>query len=380
MRARTHRSLHLLIYLLALTPAAYPQTVDQKVKARPGHLYQVSMWDEKSGEKRIGFIDNTGRLVIGFDRLPAGVVVGEFSEGLAAVCYPDVSTNTCRGVGFIDETGSLVIQPRFKHVGKFSEGLAYVDADGLAGFTDRRGDVVVKLKEGGGYEFHEGFAAIRIDGGWGFIDRAGKLLSAERYAHAERFSEGLAAVAVGRGREVNYGFINKEGKMIIPPHFVPYFGHHWAIERLSRFAEGLASVKAGDLYGYIDKKGDFVIPPRFSSPAEFSEGLACVTEGGDAGYIDKSGRWAIAPQFVGCDGFKEGVAAVAVKTARGTKWGYVDARGEMVISPRFDSAFSFVGGVAEVYLEEEAERMPNRSLKSKRAYIDKTGRYIWGPQ
>lgn len=74
------------------------------------------------------------------------------------------------------------------------------------------------------------------------------------------------------------------------------------------------------------------------------------------------------------------MAAVAVKTPHGTKWGYVDSRGQMVIRPQFDSAFSFVGGIAEVYLEEIDERASGNTLKTRRGYIDRTGKYIWGPQ
>src|ERR671931_2517226 len=97
----------LLICLHVLTAAAYPQSGDQKRGRQPAHLYRVFMRGEKSGEKKIGFIDNTGKLIIGFDRLPAGAVVGDFSEGLAPICYLDASGGGCRGLGFIDETGEV---------------------------------------------------------------------------------------------------------------------------------------------------------------------------------------------------------------------------------------------------------------------------------
>src|SRR2546421_181906 len=87
----------LLICLYVLTATAYLQSGDQKQGRQPAHLYRVTMRDEKSGEKKTGFIDNTGKLVIGFDRLPAGAVVGDFSEGLAPICYLDASGGGCRG-------------------------------------------------------------------------------------------------------------------------------------------------------------------------------------------------------------------------------------------------------------------------------------------
>ena len=68
MRALTRRSSLILICLCALTTAAYPQSSDQESAHTPRFLYQVRAWDEKSREYRIGFIDSTGKLVIGFDR------------------------------------------------------------------------------------------------------------------------------------------------------------------------------------------------------------------------------------------------------------------------------------------------------------------------
>jgi hypothetical protein len=337
--------------------------------------------DERSGNRRVGFIDNMGKFVIGPDRLPAGVEVGGFSEGLASICFLDESRRACRGVGFIDERGELVIAPRFRHVGRFSEGLAHVDAEGLTGFINRRGQVVIKLKEEEPDEFREGLAAVRTEQGWGFIDRSGKLVTGEWYTHVERFSEGLAAVAVGLGRRAKYGFINKEGEMVIAPRFAPYLGHHRSVEYLSRFAEGLAAARVDNLYGYINKKGEFVIPPQFLAAGDFSEGLASVqTEKGGWGYIDRSGRWIISLHSGRGYSFKEGLAPVSFSVGHGGKFGYIDRTGRIVIEAKFDNAFPFDGGVAEVYLNARGGTGPARHAQIRSGYIDRAGKYIWEPR
>jgi hypothetical protein len=93
-------------------------------------LYKVTNKD-----KKVGFIDKTGKLVIGFDRLPAGTEVGSFSEGFAPICSydkpPSIYTLHC---GYIDETGSIVIPPRFVLSSQFSEGLAWIRTETLVGF------------------------------------------------------------------------------------------------------------------------------------------------------------------------------------------------------------------------------------------------------
>lgn len=113
MRALTRRPSLIFICLVALTQAAYSRSGDQK--PRPSGLYQVRMWEEKSGGYRIGFIDNTGRLVIGFDRLPKTAnYVGEFHEGRAVIQLDESGGGrVSQRVGYIDETGAVVIEPRF---------------------------------------------------------------------------------------------------------------------------------------------------------------------------------------------------------------------------------------------------------------------------
>jgi WG repeat protein len=369
--------------------AAYLQSDNRIPRRQARYLYQVSKRDEKSGQKRIGFIDKTGKLVIGFDRLPSGARIGDFSEGLASVCFLLGAERVgCAAIGFIDETGKIVIAPRFKEARAFSEGLAYAGTEDTRGFIDRRGAFVIRLKETerDPGDFHEGLAVISaLEGngseGYGFIDRSGKFAITPRYSRAQSFSEGLAAVAVGHPREAKYGFINRKGEMVIQPRFTPRLGQFGTIDYLSRFAGGRAVVRIGKLWGYINKKGDFVIPPRFTYADDFSEGLARVTaENGETGYIDESGRWVIRLHSTGGYVFSEGLAAMVYRSERGNKLGYIDRSGKIVIEPRFDRAFAFIGGVAEVYIERIVESASGRLTEALRGYIDRSGKYLWEPQ
>jgi hypothetical protein len=351
-------------------------------------------------DNKIGFIDKTGKLVVGFDRLPKTTIqVGDFHEGRAVIYLKREERNETRGnmdytVGYIDETGELIIAPRFDEAYDFSEGLAYVEAEGQRAFINRYGKVLIRLGEktlpsleGFASGFHEGLAVVyeqgRFEAGGvhylevGFIDRSGKLVFTGWYESAASFSEGLAAVVVGRGREARYGFVNKKGEMVIKPRFSPLLQQHDQIQSLSRFSEGLASVKVGNLYGYIDKKGDFRIPPQFLSANDFSEGLACVRLNDKTGYIDKSGRWVIIPWDAPYMGgrFKEGLAPVSFSEGGGIGWGYIDRTGKAIIKTG-DHAYEFVDGVAAVYSTPTS----NLAQESGRGYINKAGKYLWRPQ
>ena len=54
-------------------------------------------------------------------------------------------------------------------------------------------------------------------------------------------------------RNNRYGYINQEGKEIVPIIY----------EHIDDFHEGLAPVKLNDKWGYVDCSGKVVIPPRY---------------------------------------------------------------------------------------------------------------------
>ncbi|MGH9970486.1 MAG: WG repeat-containing protein [Pyrinomonadaceae bacterium] len=397
-----NRNFLFLLCLGVLSPAAAQNAGDQERKRQPSGLYQVYR-DEKSGRRSYGFIDKTGKLVIGFDQLLQTTDrVGDFSEGLAAIYlkkekgdpadYPDIKA------GYIDATGKIVIAPRWRYAGDFSDGLAVVQSKEFSGYINRRGEEVIKLDEFPLKDFHGGLAAV----GWnplqansGYIDHSGKLVIERKYSFADEFSEGLAGVVVNR----KYGFINQKGEMVIAPRFIPLKeGDAMITARTSRFSEGLACVRVDAGYGYIDKQGNFVIQPQFNFAQEFSEGLAwVVTQEGKIGWIDRAGRWAVVlgegARLPGEHGllythgevdlrYSEGLAP-SITHFQGNYlsgynyfWGYMDKQGGTVIRLPGEVEYAklrpFSGGIAKVsfYIKGNLN-------KEKDAYVNRSGQFIW---
>jgi hypothetical protein len=126
----------------------------------------------------------------------------------------------------------------------------------------------------------------------------------------------------------------------------------------------------GGKVGFIDRTGKFVIEPQFDSAHDFSEGLASVKAGKQSGYIDRLGKYVIEPKFKGvARSFSEGLAAVY---AGEHKFGFIDRTGEFAIEPRFGLPLDFRNGLAWVSIET--------SSGVKHGYIDKKGKFVWGPQ
>lgn len=240
--------------------------------------------------------------------------------------------------GYIDKTGQFVIPAAFGDVSAFSDGLAMVvvGVKRLMGYIDKSGTFIVPAQYGTysprDSNFSEGLACVEANGRWGFINRQGKTVIDAQFAGPSSFHDGLAVAQVGEKSSTRWGYIDKTGTFAIAARF----SLAWP------FSEGLARVRDNAVVGvgnaemtFIDRTGTMVFTvPGGGWAGEFSEGLVNVQTG------DRLGREA---------------------------WGYVDRNGKWAIEPRFQKAEPFHNGLAQVL------------VGYKFAYIDKTGRYVWGP-
>ena len=155
-----------------------------------------------------------------------------------------------------------------------------------------------------------------------------------------------------------YGFIDRNGEMVIPNRFLSASSFSEDLARVSDLAEGPR---------YINKEGNVVIsPPRNSLSRDFSEGRAIFSDNARHGYLSQNGEVAIAPRYQDARPFSEGLAAVR----ESEHWNYIDVDGKEVISKNFYNASSFSDGIAVVEFG-----VPNHPYRSKRTYgiIDKSG-------
>lgn len=297
---------------------------------------------------KYGYIDETGKMVIS----PRFVSANNFSEGLAVVnTDPD---HNC----VINQDGEIVINPEGYYIsGDFRDGRALITVkeNGKPAFIDKTGELVIKPVFYQAKEFSEGLAAVQLEQGgkWGYINTRGELVISPQFTYAQPFSEGLARVGYGNenGGHGWCGFIDKEGKYAINPQY----------DSAGDFSDGLAGVLARGKSFVIDKKGNKVID-SVSVDIKFSEGLAVIRGKNNLlGYIDTTGRVVIEPQFTRAGDFSEGLAPVRIYG----KYGFIDRTGKIVIEPRFVFAGKFSRGLAYVATETGV------------GYIDKSGKIVF---
>jgi len=213
-------------------------------------------------------------------------------------------------------------------------------------------------------------------GEYGYIDKEGNMVIEPQYPYANEFSEGLASVSIGEiegSLGERWVYIDNNGEVEIDAFY----------ESAGSFSEGLAPVwvESDEMYlGYIDREGNYVIEPeRFRTAMPFSEGLARVSLGNtieiSQGFIDRTGEYVIPDELEGTETegcFYNGRALIYNSAFLGDtyriEYGYIDKAGAVVIEPQFEYAHRFSEGLAPVKVD------------GKWGYIDTLGNIVIEPQ
>jgi hypothetical protein len=337
----------------------YPNTLMTWGKGFSNRLAKVTV------NGKAGFIDSKGQIVI----KPKFKEAGQFSENLAPF------ENNYGKWGYIDTKGMMVIKPQFDWAISFREGFALVQCDDLWGFINKSGKFVIKPEFKAAKSFAEDLAAVAHtdeDGNylWNFIDKQGNLAFANSFDDVHRgFNGGLAIVS----RDLGY---SKEFRGVISESYViDKKGRDlWALKSwyVSWFSDDVLIVAVGkntegrDLFSAVDHDGKRIFEKSFTLLHEFREGLSVARVGlnDKCGVIDKNGIFVIQPVFEFATSFSEGLAGAEESYK---SWGFIDKSGRWAIRPQYEWVDAFSDGFALVAMGE------------KTGYIDRSGNYVWKP-
>jgi hypothetical protein len=304
--------------------------------------------------------------------------------------------------GYANQKGELIIPAKFKKCWEFSEdGLApiYDPEKKQFYFINLKGEQLkteitdFKLIEVFGFGlkgFDNGMVPVKLGDKWGFLNNQGKLIIPAKFEKVQPFKSDYT-VAQNKDQFI---ILDKQGKEIAVS--IPN------ISEIRAFTEKMAPFKTTDgKFGFIDNTGKVVIEAQFAGVGYFDKGLAWAKNTDKmAGFINPKGEWIIKPQFNDVKEFDPECGLARVKT--GDKWayinkageiininiseslddffnglakgkkndkiGYYDAKGEWAIQPQFDGARDFKNGFATVKVGE------------KWGIIDKSGKWVTEPK
>lgn len=160
----------------------------------------------------------------------------------------------------------------------------------------------------------------------------------DKYKYINCFTEDLAAVSQDDGSPNGiYGFINKQGELVIPMQYSYTRG----------FYDGLAAVRKGDNQYYIDKSGKIVIDvSQYRMVWNFENGVAAVDKIDERIHafaphmahaqscIDKTGKLLLPLIYtsIDCQALRENHQVTAMKaTPNGFSMGVVDKENRIII-------------------------------------------------
>ncbi len=195
-------------------------------------------------------------------------------------------------VGYIDQTGKVIVQPVFLNGGEFSNGLAAVRANGKYGYIDIHGKFVIPVQYDFADEFCFGFACVYNNGNIKLIDQKGKVvINNSNYRYISLISPNKAIVS-----------IDKRFSKLIDIHSQETLSHD-PLEQVSDFTDGVAIVsrlkKGKGSYdhevGLMDTNGRMVVDfGVYIQIKPFSNGFSLVKSGYEKddfeGFIDTKGR------------------------------------------------------------------------------------------
>lgn len=267
-----------------------------------------------------GYIDTEGNFVVE----PQYNEGRDFSEGRALV-------REGNSLYYIDKTGSRSIRISGVNIfngyvnkylyadSGFHEGLVAIEKDNKVGYMDNTGKVVITPRFDFAGMFSDGVAPVKKDGLYGFIDKTGQLVIEPQFTYVSNFKDGLAIIAKGSGSHTAVGFIDKNGKVVVSPQY----------EEAGLFNDGRAMVKIGLSYGklgLVDKSGNLALAPQYDDLGAVSEGLVAFLKDDKWGYVDLHGKVAIGSKYDEAHEFKGGIAKVTL----GGKACYIDKSGKLI--------------------------------------------------
>ena len=204
-------------------------------------------------------------------------------------------------------------------------------------------------------EWNKGKGYLRVvghHGKYGFINEDGKLVIPLKYdsIHGDGYlknsynlwdGNGLMAVCINS----KWGYINRDGDIVVP---IVYDAVNSRCYEPDGRLSGMARVYKEGLFGGVNYKGEVVLPLLFSDLEDLSHSkdLIYAQKENKYGFYDTNYSLVIPLRYDFTSGFGEDSPLCAVKLNE--KYGYIDKKGDVIIPLNYEFASPFNNGLAAV--------------------------------
>lgn len=214
------------------------------------------------------------------------VLIGNINEWTGA-SYEYLKVKRKDKWGFVDRKGNIIIdfqypqdrrrvfdnilklnadsldalpKATYRNVGFFYEGLASIQKDSLFGFINSKNEIVIEPIYKGVRHFSEGLAGATLDGEkWGFINKEGVFIIEPKYFSVDAFQNGICGVLLTKeplfidDYHLN-AIVNKSGNVLINIEMHSYEGFKGDLIKFYDWADFNGKIH------YLDNNGNQVKP------------------------------------------------------------------------------------------------------------------------
>ncbi|MEZ4805178.1 MAG: WG repeat-containing protein [Bacteroidia bacterium] len=205
-----------------------------------------------------GYVNSKGRWMIKESNMRFTYNYSDFRNGMASFSIIDSSYHLV--FGFIDTSGKAVVEPNYKSVKNFENGLCPVSSIGFRNYwmyIDKNGKIVLPGRYQSASEFRDGLAVVLPYGKeWQLIDTSGQVYIEHKHARDILFSDGLSVF--WNLEEQKFGYINLRGEFV-----------HSGYDKAYGYGGGRAIVKIKKTFYLIDKLGNKLAELPYDKVSEF---------------------------------------------------------------------------------------------------------------
>lgn len=205
---------------------------------------------------------------------------------------------------------------------------------------------------------YTGSSPVRVIGSnrkIGFINKKGKLIIPPQYEEAEEFQ---LPVTIAR-KNGKWGIINKKGIEVVPIRYDKMRSHY--------FEEGLLPVSRDCLWGAVNEEGVEVVPCQYEGVSICSERFLSVVKNGKSAILGKDGVLHTDFIFDHVSPFYNGRAIFS----RDGKSGIIDEKCCEILPPIYDQIEDF-----NEYANLAAAFIYGETQENKMGFIDRNGQVI----
>lgn len=271
--------------------------------------------------------------------------------------------------GFIDTSGKWIVQPKYDSLIGYYNGYAWIFKKGKKGLVDGMGNIILKTKYDDIGFVEDSMVDVTRRKKYIFYNLSKKKFVGNHFEESLEYNNGIVAIMNSRKQ---WGFMNKEGKIVIPFQFddVDYCFENDTLlvvknnRRLliNRNGKILGDAKPEIEYhepyryigsignlGVINNNSDTIMKQIYHQVEWFWYGRKIDTSfwfeiNGKYGIADTSGRWLIKPVYNKI--WRASSTFFAVN--KNGVWGFINNQGMVIIDFSFDEVHKFCNGYSTV--------------------------------